>query len=122
MVGSPLGRSNTRKGASWPGRALRKSPGKNPFGDAVLEHLDRAAGDHPAARAAHAVLHQRRLAKARAAHDLHPPLGHPPPPPPPNHPRPPPPPPSQPARLQASLAIALPCAEGRPCSPSSAAR
>ena len=40
-------------------RALWKSTIENRFGDAVLEDLDRAAGDHPAAAAAQAVLDQR---------------------------------------------------------------
>src|SRR5688572_5096582 len=50
--------------------ALREAAPENPFGDAVLEDLDRAAGDHPAAAAAHAVLDQLLLAVAEAAHHL----------------------------------------------------
>src|SRR5688572_26417598 len=50
--------------------ALREAAPENPFGDAILEDLDRAAGDHPAAAAAHAVLDQLLLAVAEAAHDL----------------------------------------------------
>src|SRR6185503_1276769 len=69
--------------ARWPGRrspaalscrsrasALGKAAPENPFGDAVLEDLDRAAGDHPAAAAAHAVFDQLFLAVAEAAHHL----------------------------------------------------
>src|SRR5688572_6909721 len=50
--------------------ALGKAAPENALGDAVLEDLDRAAGDHPAAAAAHAVLDQLFLAVAQAAHDL----------------------------------------------------
>src|SRR6185503_14894059 len=69
--------------ARWPGRrspaalscrsrasALGKAAPENPFGDPVLEDLDRAAGDHPAAAAAYAVLDQLFLAVAEAAHHL----------------------------------------------------
>src|SRR5688572_7781940 len=50
--------------------ALRKASLEDDLRQAVLHHLDRAAGDHPAARAAHAVLDQRLLGVAEAAHDL----------------------------------------------------
>ena len=41
------------------------------LGDPCLQDLDGAAGDHPAAGAAHAVIDQGRLAEAGAAHYLH---------------------------------------------------
>src|SRR6185503_13445049 len=50
--------------------ALRKVAAEHAFGDAVLEDFDRAAGDHPAAAAAQAVLDERLLAVAGGAHDL----------------------------------------------------
>src|SRR5687768_1723123 len=51
-------------------RPLRKTALEHGFGDAVLEDLDRAAGDHPAAAAAQAVFDQLFLAVAEPAHDL----------------------------------------------------
>src|SRR5262245_6860431 len=50
--------------------ALRKAAAENALGDAILEDLDRAAGDHPAAAAARAVFDQLLLAVAHRAHDL----------------------------------------------------
>src|SRR5262245_49342448 len=50
--------------------ALRKAAAENALGDAVLEDLDRAAGDHPAAAAARAILDQLLLAVAHGAPDL----------------------------------------------------
>src|SRR5579871_4613215 len=41
------------------------------LGNAILENLDRAAGDHPAARAPHAIFDQRLAAVAERAHGLH---------------------------------------------------
>ena len=51
--------------------ALVEAAVEDVLGDAVLQHLDRAAGDHPAAGAPHAVFHQRLAAVADRAHDLH---------------------------------------------------
>src|SRR5207237_3800993 len=50
--------------------ALGKAAPEDAFGNTVLEDLDRAAGDHPAAAAAQAVLDERFLAVAHAAHHL----------------------------------------------------
>src|SRR5512145_930072 len=50
---------------------LRERALEDGLGDAVLEDLDRAAGDHPAAALAPAPLDQRVLGVAHAAHDLH---------------------------------------------------
>src|SRR6218665_105976 len=50
--------------------ALREAPVEHAFGDAVQQHFDRAAGDHPAPRAAQAVFDQAVLAVARPAHHL----------------------------------------------------
>src|SRR5882672_9108044 len=55
--------------ANWI-RALREAPLEHAFCDPVLEDLDRAAGDHPATAAAHAVLDQFLLRVAEPAHHL----------------------------------------------------
>src|SRR5262245_17750667 len=52
-------------------RALVEPAVEDVLGDAVLEHLDRAASDHPAAASPHAVFHQRLAAVAGGAHHLH---------------------------------------------------
>src|ERR671926_493264 len=51
-------------------RALVETAIEHMLGDAVLEHLDRAARDHPAAAAPHAVFHQRLARIAERAHRL----------------------------------------------------
>src|SRR5215213_8573653 len=53
------------------GGTLVEAAVEHVLGDAVLQHLDRAAGDHPAAAAPHAIFDERRLAIAGRAHDLH---------------------------------------------------
>src|SRR6476660_7594753 len=53
-----------------PRPALVETAVENMLGDAVLEHLDRAARDHPAAAAPHAIFHQRLARIAERAHDL----------------------------------------------------
>jgi len=50
--------------------ALVEAAIEDVLGDAVLQHLDRAARDHPAAGAPHAILHQRLATVAERAHDL----------------------------------------------------
>src|SRR6185436_2283501 len=52
-------------------RPLIEAAVEHVLGDAVLQHLDRAAGDHPAAAAPHAVLDQRLAAVAERAHRLY---------------------------------------------------
>src|SRR5882762_1654574 len=51
-------------------RALGEGSLEHAFGYPVLEDLDRATGDHPAAAAAQAVLDQLLLRVAHAAHHL----------------------------------------------------
>src|SRR5215211_503776 len=51
--------------------ALIEAAVEHVFGDAVFQNLDRAAGDHPAAAATHAILDQRLPAVAHRAHGLH---------------------------------------------------
>src|SRR5271163_1175631 len=51
--------------------ALIEAAVEDMFGDAVLQHFERAAGDHPAARSPHAIFDQRLAAIAERAHDLH---------------------------------------------------
>src|SRR4051794_33848644 len=51
--------------------ALVEAAIEDVLGNAVLENLYRAAGDHPAAAAAHAVFDQRLAAVAESAHGLH---------------------------------------------------
>ncbi len=51
--------------------ALIEAAIEDVFGNAVFQHFDRAAGDHPAARAPHAIFDQRLAAIAQCAHDLH---------------------------------------------------
>src|SRR6185436_17217974 len=50
---------------------LRERPFEDGLSNAVLEDLDRAAGNHPATALAEAPLDQRLLGVAHAAHDLH---------------------------------------------------
>src|SRR5206468_5918704 len=68
---APAAWSLGRLGRFRLGRALIESAVEDVLGDAVLQHLDRAAGDHPAAAAPHAIFNERRFAVARRAHDLH---------------------------------------------------
>ena len=56
-------RVTARQSFPWP---LREASLEHRLGDAVLEDFDRAAGDHPAAAAAHAVLDQRPPESSRA--------------------------------------------------------
>src|SRR5579863_10060304 len=52
-------------------RFLRETTVEDEFGDAVLHDLDRAAGDHPAARAALAIFDQALLGITESAQHLH---------------------------------------------------
>src|SRR5262245_26357732 len=56
-----------RLGAWWP---LVETAVEHMLGDAVLEHLDRAARDHPATAAPHAIFHQRLARIAERPHRL----------------------------------------------------
>src|SRR5262249_19665414 len=76
--GSPRANSLSPGGAGFkslrrigPPSALVQPAIENLLGDAVLENFGRAAGDHPAAAAAHAVFHQSVAAIARRPHGLH---------------------------------------------------
>src|SRR4051812_22283969 len=63
--------SRLLRGLGGARRALREAALEHALGDAVAHHLERAAGDHPGARLAEAVLDQAVLRVAGAAEDLH---------------------------------------------------
>src|SRR5438045_5949345 len=52
-------------------RTLGKAPLENYFGEPVFQHLERPAGNHPAARASEAVLDQGVARISQPAHALH---------------------------------------------------
>src|SRR5262245_32409409 len=65
------GEARSLRGIGMAAAALVEAAIEHVLGDAVLENLDRAAGDHPATATPHAIFHQRRATVTGGAHDLH---------------------------------------------------